>query len=219
MKRNYYAIIPAHIRYDSELIPNAKLMYGEITSLSNEKGFCYATNSYFANLYNVSKVSISKWINQLKEKGYIEVELIYDGKQIKERKIFIINAKEVLNISLTPSKEKFKDNTNTIYNNKEKTYSSIINDSFPHLLNLFPASVTPKSKSEIIQWKEELEKLERLDKYDARAVYYIVKKVREDEFWKDNFLSILKLRKKNKYGVKYIDMFQIKFAKNYEFNK
>ena len=48
MKRSYYAIIPSHIRYDNDLIPNAKLMFGELTALSNEKGYCYATNKYFS---------------------------------------------------------------------------------------------------------------------------------------------------------------------------
>ena len=47
MKRNYFAIIPSHIRYDNDLIPNAKLMFGELTALSNDKGYCYATNKYF----------------------------------------------------------------------------------------------------------------------------------------------------------------------------
>ncbi|HBI1964003.1 TPA: helix-turn-helix domain-containing protein, partial [Enterococcus faecalis] len=51
--RGYYAIIPAIVRYDNHLNGNAKLLYGELTALANEKGYCWATNQYFANLYNV----------------------------------------------------------------------------------------------------------------------------------------------------------------------
>ena len=48
MKRTYYAVIPAYVRYDKDLTPNAKLMFGELTALSNDKGYCYASNKYFS---------------------------------------------------------------------------------------------------------------------------------------------------------------------------
>lgn len=69
----YYAIIPAAVRYDKDLPPNAKLLYGEITALCNKEGYCFASNEYFANLYGVSKRSITGWIASLEEKGYIAV--------------------------------------------------------------------------------------------------------------------------------------------------
>ena len=72
--QSYYAVIPANVRYDKELSANAKLLYGEITCLCNKEGYCWATNAYFANLYNVSKVTVSRWITQLKDKGYIHLE-------------------------------------------------------------------------------------------------------------------------------------------------
>jgi len=123
--KSYYAIIPANIRYDSSITPNAKLLYGEITALCNEKGYCWANNEYFASLYGVSKVSISKWIRQLVKKGYIDSVLEYkEGtKEILNRYLTIVNdpIKEKFN---TPIKEKFKDNNtlinNTSNNKKEK---------------------------------------------------------------------------------------------------
>ena len=122
-KKSYYAVIPANVRYDTNITNLAKLLYGEITSLCNEKGFCWATNKYFAELYSVSVTTISKSINQLKENGYIEVELIYkEGtKEILNRYLKIIKypIEEKLN---TPIKENLKYNNkyiNNKTNNKE----------------------------------------------------------------------------------------------------
>lgn len=66
-KPNYYAIIPANVRYDKDLRANEKLLYGEITSLTQKNGECWATNGYFSNLYNVTNKAVSTWINHLRE--------------------------------------------------------------------------------------------------------------------------------------------------------
>ena len=87
--KSYYAIIPASVRYDNNLKPNAKLLYGEITALSNEKGYCWAGNDYFANLYGVSKETISRWISQLHKNGHILVEISNKEITNKKRKIYI----------------------------------------------------------------------------------------------------------------------------------
>ena len=87
---NYFAIIPANIRYDNELRANEKLLYGEITSLAKATGECWASNKYFSELYGVKTNAIITWIRHLKEKGYISVDYEYQGKEIKKRIITIV---------------------------------------------------------------------------------------------------------------------------------
>jgi len=86
-KRSYYAIIPASVRYCVGLSPSAKLLYGEITALSNEKGYCWANNHYFSELYEVEKKTISRWINMLVEFGFLKSEL--DATDGNSRKLYL----------------------------------------------------------------------------------------------------------------------------------
>ena len=62
---NYYSVIPAEVRYDDNLRDKAKLLYGEISSLCNKNGCCYASNQYFADLYKVSKTTIMNIVRAL----------------------------------------------------------------------------------------------------------------------------------------------------------
>lgn len=72
----YYAVIPASVRYDDRLSASAKLLYGEITALANKSGYCYATNAYFSDLYQMTERSIQRQIKQLDDLGYISVRLL-----------------------------------------------------------------------------------------------------------------------------------------------
>lgn len=88
---NYFSILPATVRYDKRLgKPNAKILYSEITALSNRDGYCHASNTYFAKLYDVDSTTISKWISLLVKYGYLEREEIYyqGTKQLKERRLY-----------------------------------------------------------------------------------------------------------------------------------
>ena len=133
MKENptYYAIIPANVRY-ADLKPNAKLLYGEISALSNKYGFCFASNKYFAELYKVNKNTISSWLSDLKNYGFITVKIERDAnKQIIKRCIGITKIMD------NPIHEKMKGNTtsiNTTSTNiyiKEKFISQVMYFDYP----------------------------------------------------------------------------------------
>jgi len=97
MEQSYYAIIPATVRYDSDLVQGAKLLYGEITALANRRGYCFASNRYFAKLYDVSIPTIKRWIKLLVDKNYLRSEMIYQEgtKVIKERQLYINDTPKV----------------------------------------------------------------------------------------------------------------------------
>ncbi|MCP8876539.1 conserved phage C-terminal domain-containing protein [Latilactobacillus curvatus] len=113
---NYYAIIPANVRYDKRLIQGSKLLYGEITALSNQKGYCWASNNYFMKLYEVSRFTIQAWLKSLEDCGYINRQVIYKegSKEIQARYIGITSYPSQEKLA-TPSKENLTVN-NTSFN-------------------------------------------------------------------------------------------------------
>lgn len=164
-KKSYYAIIPASVRYDEGLPPNAKLLYGEITALCNAEGYCWASNKYFADLYGVSVISISKWINALAKRGYLKSEIVYkEGtKEIDKRYITIVYdpIKEKFN---TPIKEKLKDNNTSLNNTFNNTSEYIEKSGKP--------SKPPRHKyglyNNVLLTDEDMEKLQEEYPYDYK---------------------------------------------------
>lgn len=138
-KPNYYAILPAEVRYDDKLNSTEKLLYAEITALASKEGVCWASNQYFAKLYNVTPIYISMMIRKLKECGYIDTEIIYKKgtKVIQRRNIYLLKnslipIKQKFN---TPIKLKFKENN--INNNNINRIIPINNFDKEDLQNLY----------------------------------------------------------------------------------
>jgi len=88
LRPNYYSIIPASVRYDENLKPNEKLLYGEISALSNKFGYCFANNDYFAELFNSKHRTIRGWIKSLEDGGHIY--RAYD--ESNKRRIYLSDA-------------------------------------------------------------------------------------------------------------------------------
>jgi DNA-binding transcriptional regulator YhcF (GntR family) len=125
-KPNYYAIIPADVRY-SNLKPNAKLLYGEITALSGKLGYCYASNNYFADLYGVSKNTVSRWISDLNKLGFINIEVERnEKKQVIKRKIGIIHKDDRAIYKMSKENTTSINNTSNINITKEKFIAEVM---------------------------------------------------------------------------------------------
>lgn len=123
---SYYSIIPASVRYDKDLKPMEIIMYGEITALANTYGYAYASNSYFAELYQVHKKTVSNWINHLKEKGYIRTVVTRnEDMSVKDRKIYIIPPYEQKDGEGYPQKDSYPIHKKTEENNTRFNNTSI----------------------------------------------------------------------------------------------
>lgn len=149
-KPNYYAVIPADIRYDKDLKDKAKFLYAEITALCNKDGYCFASNKYFADLYGVRKETISRLLNELKNKGYIEIKIEYDDKtkEVKRRLIYLLTkiSRPIDETINHPIDEKVKEN-NTSINNTINILVDFYND-----LDKFPKvkKITNSRRNKII---------------------------------------------------------------------
>lgn len=114
-KPSFYAVIPANVRYDKSLTDGAKLLFGEITALCSDKGYCWATNSYFAGLYGVSNTTISTWVSRLEKAGHIKRVIKYKegSKEIEGRYLSILNGGMQENLN-TPIQENLKESTTSL---------------------------------------------------------------------------------------------------------
>lgn len=153
MQRAYYAIIPANVRYDKRLPANAKLLYGEITALCNEKGFCWAGDKYFADLYGVSKTTVQNWLKALFENNYISKEIEYKegSKEILHRYIRILEYPTQKNLH-TPTQENLRDN-NTLINNTKNNMSSSEKIPYKEIIS-YLNQVTNKKYKVTQKWKD-----------------------------------------------------------------
>lgn len=119
----FYAVIPANVRYCKALEPNAKLLYGEITALSNREGYCWAGDQYFSELYEVDDRTIRRWLSSLEELGFIHRESFNQGFN-KKRKIYPTDLK---NFIRTDKNVRIDEDKN-VRSERTKMSASIINN-------------------------------------------------------------------------------------------
>lgn len=82
-----FSVIPTEIILSNDLSSTEKLLYAVISSLTNEKGYCWASNQYLGDLIGISERHASRSINKLLQEQLINVDI----KDNSKRKITLVN--------------------------------------------------------------------------------------------------------------------------------
>ncbi len=87
---NYFVLYP--LIYLDRFNHRQCTLIGLINSLSTKKGYCYAKNATLILMNRCSAKSLERDLVVLERAEVIRRELIYEGKQVKERRIYVQNS-------------------------------------------------------------------------------------------------------------------------------
>jgi len=166
----WYAVIPSEILSSKELSSSGKLLVGVLISLSNKKGYCFASNQYISETLGVSLAYVRALIKELEDKEIIVREI--SSKKIGEsgnRTIRLVDLK----LMKEDSKEKggativsggvlpeYQGGATIVSpynkdNNKENNKVNILPDRFDEFWELYGKKVgKEKAKSKWMKLKE-----------------------------------------------------------------
>ena len=77
-----FIVLYAAILDDPALSDGAKLFYGRLSALSNERGYCYASNAFLASAHGVTERGVKKYLTQLENAGYIERKTVGTQRRV-----------------------------------------------------------------------------------------------------------------------------------------
>lgn len=97
--------------------------------------------------------------------------------------------------------------SNTRKEKEEKEIEGFVN----WFISLLPDGQT-FTQPNLDQWADTYDKLKRIDSRTKDEIKTVCLWARNDDFWKSNFLSPVKLRRTNGDGVKYFDVFKAKMT-------
>ena len=89
---SYFAIITGPLLDNRALAANAKLLYASITSLTDSRGYCWASNKYLADRFGWGERTVTRLVAQLQEQGFIRTAMALNKETGQmERRIYIGN--------------------------------------------------------------------------------------------------------------------------------
>lgn len=76
----YFSWIPAPVLASQSISDKGKLLYGLISGLVKDLGYCYASNAYFAGVLKCGVRTITRLLRELVDAGEIIIDDVPDGK-------------------------------------------------------------------------------------------------------------------------------------------
>ena len=196
---NYYAILTSDVRYSPVLSAQEKLLFAEITALTSKDGVCFAGNKYFADLYGLSTVTISRQISALEKEGFIKIEYEKNGAKVKKRIITInknVNGKAQTlnkNVNRTINKNVKENNTSILTLQDNNNISQDAKDCVALFIEGLKKTNPKVDRSE----KQKIKYGETFDilfgAYSVDEVKRMIKFATTDSFWKKICLSAEKI--------------------------
>ena len=85
----YWAVLTAPILESTAVSDGAKLFYAQVSRRTNRLGYCWASNRTLSDELNVGERTISRYVSELENAGFITTEMvgIDDRKRRRERHI------------------------------------------------------------------------------------------------------------------------------------
>lgn len=209
-----YAIIPNKVLNDKNISALARVLYCNISSLCAQRGYCWATNKYFADLLGVSLRTIIRLMLEIEP--FLKIEnsgnsqrIIWAhnmsklGKKIKASKqMKDIKEPEIAEEEKpAPAKEISKQK----YTQDDLFLAELL---LQKIIYNFPTFENKKVK--IADWSDDIRKLREIEKASIEQITFMItwiqggeytttanvpRKLEPHEFWSKNILSTSKLRK------------------------
>ena len=132
---NYYMVIPAKV-WNTRINPQAILLYGHISVLSNKHGYCWATNKYFQKTLGISEATVTRCLTTLESIGVIKRHLVYKegSKEIAKRLIWITD--EHTPIVMDEPRPIITDDYTPIITDDQDNNTSSLNTINPNTINI-----------------------------------------------------------------------------------
>jgi len=206
-KFDNFTIIPSSIFRHKDITVGATGLYAYLFSHKAEQQI---TVEFICGHFKEGKDAIRSKLNELISAGYLVREKVTEkGKFKGYNYILKANHKGQNQSQQKPKSENPpQSNINNIYNNKSNiTQTEKMQKAFPHFVDLFDKRYKPKTDAQIKSWKVCLDRCVRIDKYNLDEIYLAVKNARQSDFWRNNFLTLLKLRNHDKNGIMFIHRF------------